>query len=88
MSDAPSYNAKLVKPTKRESIEMANSLAYAINALGGTGATGRALGVTAQAISQWDICPPLQCRRLEKACLRKVTRYQLRPDVFGDGSDV
>ena len=53
----------------------------AIYTLGGPEAACRALGVTKQALSQWEKCPALRVIPLEKAS--GVSRYRLRPDIFG-----
>lgn len=42
-------------------------------------------GVTIQAVRCWRRVPAEYCRRLEHATGGKVTRYQMRPDVFGHG---
>lgn len=76
------------KPTRSEIIQMANVLNHSISLLQGSCAAARALNVSAQAVSQWERCPPHRCIQLEHATCRRVTRYQLRPDIFGDGSDV
>ena len=44
-------------------------------------------GVTIQAVRCWSRIPAEHCRRLERATNCKVTRYQMRPDVFGPGPD-
>lgn len=52
------------------------------------------LDVTPQAVSKWvaaDRTPPERCIDIELICQRirpgAVTRYDLRPDVFGDKPD-
>lgn len=40
----------------------------------------RLLGITPQAISDWEITPPLRVLPIEEAT--GVTRYDLRPDVY------
>lgn len=42
-------------------------------------------GVPRQSLRFWTRVPSEYCRKLEKACDAKVTRYQMRPDVFGRG---
>lgn len=42
-------------------------------------------GVTIQAVRCWSRVPAEHCRRLEYATEGKVTRYEMRPDVFGPG---
>ena len=41
--------------------------------------------ITTQAISQWLLVPGERVLLVEKAANEKVNRYQMRPDVFGDG---
>ena len=56
------------------------SLSQAIAILGGLKAVGEALGVTKQAVSQWDICPHLHVLKLEKAT--GIPRHEIRPDIY------
>ena len=56
------------------------ALVQAIAILGGLEATGKALGVTKQAVSQWDRCPPKRVVKLSQAT--GIPRHQIRPDVF------
>ena len=53
----------------------------AIQKAGGMSALALELGITRQAISQWDEVPPLQVLAVEKAS--GVPRQELRPDIFG-----
>jgi DNA-binding transcriptional regulator YdaS (Cro superfamily) len=42
--------------------------------------------VSVQAVAKWiaaDRVPAERCLAVEELCGRKVTRYELRPDVFG-----
>jgi DNA-binding transcriptional regulator YdaS (Cro superfamily) len=57
-------------------------LARAIELAGGTAAVARELGCSSQAVSQWDRCPAERVIAVERACGRKVTRYELRPDLY------
>ena len=59
-----------------------SSLALAIEKAGGTGALASALGITSQAISQWNKVPAERCLAVEK--LTGVSRFQLRPDIYGN----
>lgn len=45
-----------------------------------------ACGVTYQAVRKWERtrAPSERCREIEAATGGKVTRYELRPDVFGE----
>lgn len=42
-------------------------------------------GVPRQSLRFWTRVPSEYCRKLEIACDARVTRYQMRPDVFGPG---
>jgi DNA-binding transcriptional regulator YdaS (Cro superfamily) len=59
------------------------ALKVAIRAAGGTVALARKLGITSQAISQWQLCPVQRAAAVERATNGLVTRQQLRPDIFG-----
>lgn len=54
---------------------------------GGRTALARALGVTPSMVSQWCAgfrpVSPRHCIPIEEATRGSVTRYDLRPDVFG-----
>lgn len=54
----------------------------AIEAAGGSAKLGTALGITRQAVEDWDKVPPKHVLRVEQ--LSGVSRYQLRPDIYGD----
>jgi DNA-binding transcriptional regulator YdaS (Cro superfamily) len=44
---------------------------------------------TPQAVSQWRQVPDVHVRLVERLCAGRYTRYQLRPDIFGEaGSEV
>jgi DNA-binding transcriptional regulator YdaS (Cro superfamily) len=60
-------------------------LAIAIAAAGGIGAFTKHLEITPQAVSEWRKrgVPPARCIEVENLSSGKVTRYELRPDVFG-----
>ena len=50
-------------------------------------ALAQASGCAWQSIQKWLFAgrvPPERCLAIEKATGGKVTRYELRPDVFGD----
>lgn len=48
--------------------------------VGGQAELAKLLGVTAQAISQWDEVPPLRVLAVEAAT--GVSRHELRPDLY------
>ena len=56
-------------------------LQLAISAAGGPTALAKKLGVSKQAVCQWKRCPPGQVLAVEK--LAGVSRYDLRPDIYG-----
>jgi len=63
------------------------ALDRAISEAGGVAALARAINVTSQAISQWERVPAERTLAVEAATNGKVTRQQLRPDLYPkDGS--
>lgn len=60
---------------------MDSILKKAIENAGGTAALARALNIRPQAVSQWEKVPAERVIQVE--ALSGVSRYQLRPDVFG-----
>ncbi|WP_091925655.1 Cro/CI family transcriptional regulator [Methylobacterium sp. yr668] len=56
------------------------ALERAIEAAGGTKALSRKIGISSQAISQWQECPPLRVLEVEK--VSGVPRHELRPDIY------
>lgn len=58
------------------------ALNEARTAAGGSSAIARALGLTPQAVLQWRAVPAERVLDVEK--ISGVSRYRLRPDVFGD----
>jgi DNA-binding transcriptional regulator YdaS (Cro superfamily) len=67
-------------------IQNPTPLEKAIAIIGGTNATARALGIKPPSVSKWlrkGRAPAERCRDIEKLTKGKVTRYELRPDVFG-----
>ena len=56
-------------------------LAKAIAAVKTITALAEKIGLTVQAVSQWDDVPPERCLDVEKAT--GVSRYELRPDIYG-----
>ncbi len=63
------------------------ALVRAIEMAGGPANLARSIGIRTQAISQWQKAPANRCRAIEAATNGQVTRYQLRPDVFGDSPE-
>ena len=62
------------------------ALQRAIEHLGTQAELARCLKVSDMAVSQWKKrgVPPERCRDIEAATDGTVTRYELRPDIFGD----
>lgn len=64
-----------------------DAISEAVNAVGGQAALAKHLGVNPSLISQWVTCrlkvAARHCLAIEAATGGKVTRYALRPDVFG-----
>jgi DNA-binding transcriptional regulator YdaS (Cro superfamily) len=57
----------------------------AVERAGGPSALARQLGITSHAVSMWPIVPSKRVRAVEKAS--GVSRYRLRPDVFGNKAE-
>ena len=55
----------------------------AIALAGGSKQLAEHLGVTRQAIEQWRRIPPRHVLTIER--LTGLSRYDLRPDIYGDG---
>jgi DNA-binding transcriptional regulator YdaS (Cro superfamily) len=59
------------------------ALLHALKVAGGVTVVAEELGLSKQAVSQWDQCPAEHVLKLEELTRGVVTRYRLRPDVFG-----
>lgn len=70
-----------------EKSDMNVALMKAVEIIGGLTKTGRAIGCTPQAVDQWEICPGGRVLAIEAATEGKVTRYELRPDLYGQAPD-
>lgn len=55
-------------------------LERAVRLSGGQATFARLLGITAQAVSQWDEVPPLRVLEVER--VSGVSRHDLRPDLY------
>lgn len=67
------------------------AIAQAVAAKGSNAALAAAIGVHESAVSLWKtarrVVPAQYCIPIEVATEGAVTRYQLRPDVFGTDSE-
>lgn len=62
-----------------------DALQKAIDFFGSQAALANALGVSPMAVTQWKTrgIPPSRCLDIEMATKKRVTRHDLRPDLFG-----
>jgi DNA-binding transcriptional regulator YdaS (Cro superfamily) len=58
------------------------ALIDAIVAAGGTARLAATIGVSSQAISQWDRVPVERVLQVERATNGQVSRQDLRPDIY------
>lgn len=58
------------------------ALEAAIAALGNASRLAEALGIRPEAVYQWDRCPAPRVLSVER--LTGISRYDLRPDIFGE----
>lgn len=66
-----------------------NALDRAIKELGGVGKLATAIGLRQNVVGNWKLrgqVPAERCLAIEQATDGKVTRHDLRPDVFGEAS--
>lgn len=59
-----------------------SALSQAIKLANGPVALSRLLGISSQAIAQWKRCPADRVLEVER--ITGVSRFDLRPDVFGE----
>ena len=64
-----------------------DALRRAIDAAGGPAEVARFITarfepITAQAVCGWRVCPPRRVLQLEAAASGKVTRHELRPELY------
>jgi DNA-binding transcriptional regulator YdaS (Cro superfamily) len=65
---------------------MASALRRAIDTIGGFTVTARGLGIKPQAVAQWEICPGARVIPIERMTGGKVSRGELRPDLYPEES--
>lgn len=67
-----------------------NPLSKAAKIVGSRAALARDLGVTGESVRKWELRrPPAErCLAIERATGGQVTRYDLRPDIFGPAPGV
>ncbi|HEY6021834.1 MAG TPA: helix-turn-helix domain-containing protein [Candidatus Paceibacterota bacterium] len=66
------------------------ALNTAISILGGVTELANAIGVSSQVVTNWRArgrVPAEWCRAVEESTKGGVTRYDLRPDVFGEAPE-
>ena len=66
---------------------MDTALDRAINHVGGVSALARLLGTNQSTVSNWrarGVIPAERCAAIEEATEGKVTRADLRPDLWGE----
>jgi len=61
-------------------VDRETALERAVRVVGGQAKFARLIGVTAQAVSQWDEVPPLRVLEVER--VSGVPRHELRPDLY------
>ena len=59
-----------------------HALAQAIDLVGGNAALARFLGISREAVSQWDRCPAERVVAVSEATGGRIQPEQLRPDIF------
>ena len=60
-----------------------SALERAIEVVGGVVSLADSLGISKQAVSGWEQCPADRVLQVEAATNGVVSRYKLRPDIFG-----
>ncbi len=82
--------ALLTKNKDRPNIWCMDALTRAIDCLGTQQALAAALGIRSPSISEWRArgrVPVERCGAIEQVTDGVVTRYELRPDIFGEAPD-
>lgn len=73
--------ARYMRGRQKPNLDHVATLNLAIAQAGGPRAVAERLGISVQAVANWMVCPPTRVLELER--LSGVSRYRLRPDVFG-----
>jgi len=60
--------------------DKSEALERAVKNAGGQAEFARQIGITAQAVSQWEEVPPLRVLKVE--LISGVSRHELRPDLY------
>jgi DNA-binding transcriptional regulator YdaS (Cro superfamily) len=60
--------------------DKSEALKRAVASVGGQAEFARLIGITAQAVSQWNEVPPLRVLAVEG--VSGVSRHELRPDLY------
>lgn len=61
---------------------MEEAIDRAISLVGGPAEMARKCDVSIQAVTQWGVCPHHRVLQIERLTHRKVTRHELRPDLY------
>lgn len=69
------------------SIDRDPTVTAAINAAGGVAKLASLISVSSQAISQWTRVPAERVLQIERATGGKITRHELRPDLYPLGDE-
>jgi len=67
-------------PKKRTEKERTQEL---IRLAGGPTFIASIFGIHSQAVSQWERVPAERCLAIEEATAGGLTRYMMRPDIYG-----
>jgi len=71
-------------------MEHENGISKAVRLAGNQTKLAVGVGVSPQAVQKWEkqgYVPSERCKKVEEFLGRRVTRYELNPDVFGSPDD-
>jgi DNA-binding transcriptional regulator YdaS (Cro superfamily) len=82
-------NLKSFGPAPAEPETAADACRLAVKMAGGPGPLGRKLRPPAsrQAVAKWAVVPAERAREVERIIGGRISRYQMRPDVFGGSAE-